>query len=69
MHVLYLTCPNCQHTGETRNPTAIQAHTTVTPFRVRCSECGHSGMADNFQRSLSFYKDVNPYRQGEGMEE
>ncbi len=68
MHVLYLTCRNCDHTGETRNPKVIQSHMLVVPFRVKCSKCGFRGRADQFQRSLSYNKDVNPYRQGEWVD-
>lgn len=68
MHILYLTCPKCDHTGTTRDPKAIDAHKTVRPFRVRCSKCGYSGPSDQFQRSLSYFKDVNPYSQSEGVE-
>lgn len=65
MHVIYLTCPICDHTGMTRDPKAIEAHKRVRRYRVKCSSCGASGASDQFRPSLSFYKDVNPYRQSE----
>lgn len=68
MHVLYLTCPHCNHTGTTRDARAIQCHMSVTPFRVRCSKCGISGMSHEFKRSLTFDKALNPYRQDQRLE-